>query len=252
MRAFRPTSDAGGVSSLCRIRATRPFPQMEGNQISHQIHSDTHALLTAGLGTIVRIACISRNRGNSGGRKTKRMKFAFTLAAAGLSLASAISDRNDIDIIVFKDVHTDPRWSNATEVSPSLKPVSLHASPPTCILQDNWEPLNASAALSYWLWGRPWMSSYRDPPPPPPPPPPNPPPPPGPDRLPATLSSEPTTSPCNYRCSRRARADDHFRAFRPKFSSATGATRTRQSTAVTPGRTRPTPLTSGAASAGPP
>ena len=46
LRAFRPTSDAGGVSSLCCIGATRPFPQMEGNQISHQIHSVPHALLT--------------------------------------------------------------------------------------------------------------------------------------------------------------------------------------------------------------
>jgi hypothetical protein len=53
--------------------------------------------------------------GNSkfGGRS---MKLAISLAAAGLALASAISDSEGIE--VFQDVDADPRWTNTTVVSP--------------------------------------------------------------------------------------------------------------------------------------
>ena len=44
------------------------------------------------------------------------MKLAISLAAAGLALASAIADNEEIK--VFQDIHADPRWTNTTVVSP--------------------------------------------------------------------------------------------------------------------------------------
>ena len=66
--------------------------------------------------TLVMLATLCPYPATAKFQEEKGMKMAFSLAAAGLALASAISHSEGIE--VFQDVHADPRWTNTTVVSP--------------------------------------------------------------------------------------------------------------------------------------